>query len=85
MPSRGRPADPGSGRKAKCQSIPVAGRPTLGIVRPYLRHSPVIESIGQTGAYMLSYFAIAAALTLVLVGVILFTINRVLAPPKLHD
>jgi hypothetical protein len=50
-----------------------------------LRHSPVIESIGQTGAYMLSYFAIAAALTLVLVGVILFTINRVLAPPKLHD
>jgi hypothetical protein len=34
---------------------------------------------------MLSYIAIAVALTIVMVGIILFTINRVLAPPKLHD
>jgi hypothetical protein len=34
---------------------------------------------------MLSYIAIAVALTMVMVGIILFTINRVLAPPKLHD
>ncbi len=34
---------------------------------------------------MLSHIAIAVALTMVLVGIILFTINRVLAPPKLHD
>jgi hypothetical protein len=34
---------------------------------------------------MLSYIAIAIALTMVMVGIILFTINRVLAPPKLHD
>jgi hypothetical protein len=48
-----------------------------------LRHSPAIESIGQTGAYMLNY--IAVALILMLVGTMLFIINRVLAPPKLHD
>jgi len=34
---------------------------------------------------MLSYIAIAVALTMLMVGIILFTINRVLAPPKLHD
>jgi hypothetical protein len=81
------PADAGSGWKVResTSQIPIFGRPSLGIVRSYLRHSPAIESIGQTGAYMLSYIAIAVALTLVLVGIILFTINRVLAPPKLHD
>jgi hypothetical protein len=34
---------------------------------------------------MLSYVAIAVALTMVIVGILLFTINRMLAPPKLHD
>jgi hypothetical protein len=34
---------------------------------------------------MLNYIAIAVALILMLVGTMLFTINRVLAPPKLHD